>query len=186
MDGRLLSAKVKTVLSISLFEFLTSALLLFSAFCLFPTQATEAQIQRQQFILQHEVKVTLKLIQVYVTDKKGNPISDLNKENFTVDDNGKKQNLTEFEKHFISVPAEIEEKMTATPLTLGRQLMPRRFFLFFDFAFNNAKGIEKAKKAALHFIDTHLMPTDEVGVISCFAIKALTVHEYLTLDHERV
>ena len=136
--------------------------------------------------MQHEVKVTLKLIQVYVTDRKGNPISDLNKENFTVYDKGKKQILTEFERHIISFPAEIKDEITTTPATMGRQLMPRRFFLFFDFAFNNAKGIEKSKQAALHFIDTHLMPIDEVGVIFCSAIKGLTVQEYLTLDHERV
>jgi len=33
-----------------------------------------------------------------------------------------------------------------------RELLNRKFFLLFDFAYNNAKGILKAKQAALHFI----------------------------------
>ena len=64
--------------------------------------------------------------------------------------------------------------------------MPRKVFLFFDFAFNNALGLEKTKQAALHFIDTQLQPTDEVGVLSYSAIKSLKLHEYLTMDHRKV
>jgi len=44
-----------------------------------------AQLQKP---LQHEVSVTLKLIQVYVTDKKGKPVQDLEKADFIVYDNG--------------------------------------------------------------------------------------------------
>jgi hypothetical protein len=40
--------------------------------------------QQEQAQLQHEVKVTLKLVQVYVTDKKGNPVVDLTKDDFLV------------------------------------------------------------------------------------------------------
>jgi len=40
---------------------------------------------------QHEVKAILKLIQVYVTDNKSNPVKDLEKEDFIVYDNGLKQ-----------------------------------------------------------------------------------------------
>jgi len=40
--------------------------------------------QAPQEELQHEVTVTLKLIQVFVTDKKGNPVKDLTKEDFIV------------------------------------------------------------------------------------------------------
>jgi hypothetical protein len=36
--------------------------------------------------------------------------------------------------------------------------MSRKFFLFFDFAFNNQKGINKAKEVALQFIDRELSP----------------------------
>ncbi|MDH7512436.1 MAG: VWA domain-containing protein [Clostridiales bacterium] len=130
--------------------------------------------------------MTLKLIQVYVTDNKGNPVPDLEEDNFIIYDNEKKQKLTEFEKHLISFPGETKEQIEKTPVSFVRKLMPRKFFLFFDLAFNNAKGLEKSRQAALHFIDTQLQPIDEVGVLSYSAIKSLKLHEYLTTDHNRV
>ena len=51
--------------------------------------------------LQHDVTITLKLIQVMVTDKDGNPVTDLNKEDFLLFDNDREQTLTEFERHDI-------------------------------------------------------------------------------------
>jgi VWFA-related protein len=147
------------------------------------------ETQQQPTQLKHEVKVTLKLIQVYVTDKKGNPVLDLNKDDFVVYDEGQKQALTEFEWHVLRLPGEKEEippEVVETPAPPARELMPRKFLLLLDFAFNNAKGIDKTKEAALHFIDTKLQPTDEVGLLSYSAARSLTLHEFLTTDHAAV
>ncbi len=62
----------------------------------------------------------------------------------------------------------------------------RKFFLFFDFAFNNARGLVKAKTAALHFLDTEIRPDDEVGVLSYSMLKGVSIYEYLTRDHTKV
>ncbi len=152
--------------------------------------APSPEAKQEQAQLHHEVKVTLKLIQVYVTDRKGNPVLDLTKDDFLVYDEGQKQTLTEFERHVLTLPSEKKEKAPAeveeTIAPPPRGLMPRKFLLFFDFAFNNAIGIEKARKAALHFIDTQLQPPDEVGLISYSAMKSLTLHEPLTTDHKLV
>ena len=145
--------------------------------------------QQEQTQLRHEVKVTVKLIQVYVTDKKGNPVLDLNKDDFLVTDEGQKKPITEFEKHVLLLPLQEEEaqpEVIETSAPPARGLMPRKFFLFFDFAYSNAKGIIKAREAALHFIDTQLQPQDEVGVLSYSAMKSLKLHEYLTTDHQKV
>ncbi|MGB7295810.1 MAG: VWA domain-containing protein [Candidatus Aminicenantales bacterium] len=148
------------------------------------------QERQEKTEIRHEVTVTLKLVQVFVVDKKGNPIVDLGKDDFDVFDNGKKQAITEFEKHTLILPpagagpkpANLEE----TPLPPSRHLMPRKFFLFFDFAYNTPKGLIKAKEAALHFIDSQLLPTDEVGVLSYSGLENLELWEYLTADHKRV
>ena len=145
--------------------------------------------QQEQAQLKHEVKVTLKLVQVYVTDKKGNPVLDLTRDDFIVFDEGQKKALTEFERHVLALPASKEvaaPEVTEIEAPPSRELMPRKFFLFFDFAFNNAIGIEKSRKAALHFIDTQLQPQDEVGILSYSAMKSLKLHEYLTTDHQKV
>jgi len=145
------------------------------------------QANKSKQALQYEVTVTLKLVQVYVTDKNGNPVTDLKKSDFLVWDNGKPVKITDFERHIVSLPSEKklqEIKLSAVPQI--RPPMNRKFFLFFDFAFNDAAGILKARKAALHFIDTELNPSDEVGVVSYSARKGLTLHEYLTTDHQQI
>jgi VWFA-related protein len=148
------------------------------------------QASKNQKALQYEVAVTLKLVQVYVTDKKGKPVVDLKKSDFVLYDNGVLQEVTDLEKHIISeqalrTEARPVENIAASPLPEAEK-MSRKFFLIFDFAYNSFIGVTKAKKAGLHFIDTHLLPTDEVAILSYSALKSLTLHEYLTTDHNKV
>jgi len=150
-------------------------------------------VQKSEFQLlplQHEVTVTLKLLQVYVTDKKGNPVTDLEKEDFQVFDNGQRVQITDFEKHALPLSAETtkpgameESEVVSPPADKPIPLLNRKFFLFFDFAFNNTMGIVKAKKAALRFLDNWIQPPDEVGVFSYSTMRGLVMHEYLTTDH---
>jgi VWFA-related protein len=137
--------------------------------------------------LQHEVSVTLRLIQVSVTDKAGKPVLDLDRDDFVVLDNGVPVKITEFEKHELTVPAANvgvpEQKPEPIPAELKRN---RRLFFFFDFAYNNIKGVVKAREAALHFIDTQLLPADEVGILTYSLIKRLVLQEYLTTNHQRI
>ncbi len=148
------------------------------------------QAGKNQKGLQHEVAVTLKLVQVYVTDKNGKPVVDLSKSDFILYDNGVLQEVTDLEKYIISEQAlrpiaPPVETIAPTPLPRAEQ-MNRKFFLIFDFAYNSFIGVIKAKKASLHFIDTQLLPTDEVAVLSYSALRSLTLHEYLTTDHKKV
>ena len=144
---------------------------------------------RRQKPLQHEVAVTLKLIQVYVTDKDGKPVLDLTKDDFIVTDDGKPQILTEFEKHVFSVPspeAPAEEKLAATPLPATSKLLNRKVILFFDFGHSSPQGVIKAREAALHFLDTGLMPTDQVALVSYALFTRLKIHEWLTAEQAKV
>jgi VWFA-related protein len=144
--------------------------------------------------LQYEVSVVLKLIHVYVTDKKGNPVKDLAIGDFSVTDDGQPVTVTDLEKHVLEAaatpeatdvpPAAVEEKVP--PQAPADVPSSRKFFLFFDFAFNNARGIVKAKTAALHFLDTEIRPDDEVGVLSYSMLKGISIYEYLTKDHAKV
>jgi VWFA-related protein len=173
--------------------------LFFAGLCLIagpPSQSSSASQEAAQLQkpLQHEVSVTLKLVQVYVTDKKGRPVQDLQKSDFSVYDNGQKKEIADFEKHILTGPASKvepqppEEKIIPTPIPPAAQVtvMTRKFFFFFDFAFNNQKGVNKAKEAALHFIDTALIPGDQVGLLSYSMLKGISIHEYLTTNHGKV
>lgn len=150
-----------------------------------PVLAQEAEKNGQP--LQYEVSVILKLIPVYVTDKKGQPVQDLTPEDFVVSDNGRPMTVTAFEKHTLK-PLAIKpefETLVAEKAPLPRALT-RKFFLFFDLAFNNPRGIMKAKAAALHFLEAQVKPDDEVGVLSYSMFKGITIQEFLTTDHEKV
>jgi len=140
--------------------------------------------------LQHEVTVTLKLIQVYVTDNKGNPVTDLKPDEFIVYDNKKLQKITDFERFILFPSKDIKESQPETkdiePANSPDKVMSRKFLLFFDLANNNFQGFIKSQQAALHFIDNQLQPSDEVGVLSFSVLKGLTLHEYFTKDRQAI
>ncbi|MBE3125378.1 MAG: VWA domain-containing protein [Acidobacteria bacterium] len=152
--------------------------------------AGSAQDVPQQPRLQYDVSVTLKLIQVYVTDKSGKPVRDLAKEDFVVFDGGKPVTLTDFEKHDLGIAspetgAAAKEEPSAPPPAASRDV-GRKFILFFDFAFNNPKGVTVGVKAALNFLDTAVSEGDEAALLSYSMMKGLKVHEFLTTDIAKV
>ena len=152
------------------------------------------QAKKDQKVFQQEVVVTLKLVQVHVTDKKGNPITDLTKDDFILYDNKKLQTITDFEKHFLALPEKpikpgkkaiemIEEtKLPPSPDISSR--MNRKFI--FLFATGGPSATTRSKNAARHFIDTRIQPTDEVEVMSYSWMSGLELHEYFTSDMDKV
>lgn len=159
------------------------------------SHASPQEVQALTRPLQYEVSVVLKLIHVYVTDKKGNPVRDLTVNDFTITDNGQPMTITDFEKRVLKAaagehkeenrPGMVTEPVMPPPSPAARQTA-RKFFFFFDFAYNNARGIIKAKTAARHFLETQVRPDDEVGILSYSMLKGLIVHEYLTTDRAKV
>ncbi|MDD8026432.1 MAG: VWA domain-containing protein [Acidobacteriota bacterium] len=144
---------------------------------------------RTQKPLLHEVTVGLKLVQVYVTDKKGKPVTDLERGDFTVTDNGQPVPITDFERHVLTPPPAVAVAPAPVPAPASAAEKPalgRKFFLFIDFAFNSPRGVLKAKQAALSFLDKDAAEGDEVGLISYSVIKGLTIHEFLTTDRAKV
>ncbi len=129
--------------------------------------------------LQYDVSVTLKLVQVYVSGKNGSPVGDLNPSEFEVYDNGRIVPVTHFEKHFLNQPEEVSAGSEKPKLG-------RKFFLLFDFAFIDPRGVLRAKAAGLHFIDTELRHGDQVGLLTYTAFRGLVLHEYLTTDHKKI
>ena len=160
----------------------------------FELNSETVQTQKDQDVLQQEVVVTLKLVQVYVSDNKGNPVTDLTKDDFILYDNKKLQTITDFEKHLLAIPEKpikpekkVLEKIEKTKLPPSPKISSRmnRKFIFL-FAASGVSGISKSKRAALHFIDTQIQPTDEVGVMSYYWMSGFELHEYFTSNMEKV
>lgn len=135
--------------------------------------------------LRYEVNVVFKLVQVYAVDRKGNPVTDLTAADFELTDEGKKQKIEHFEKVQTDLSAAPQPEADAAPRPI-RTGIPRKFFLFFNYAFIEPAGILKAQKAALDFLDKHVRPSDEIGLITYSRTKGLTINEFLTTDHRRI
>ena len=117
----------------------------------------------QQEDQDYSVTVNLKLIQVFVTDREGKPIQNLTKDDFILYDNGQLKEITDFEKHILARQG-IKAEPETTPAISSR--MNRKFLILLDIVGNDSVGVIQSKETALHFIDTQLLPGDEVGVLS--------------------
>lgn len=131
----------------------------------------------------YSVTVSLKLIQVFVTDKEGNPVLDLTKDDFVLYDNGQLKEITDFEKHILARQG-IKTEPESTPQLSSR--MNRKFLILLDIVGNDNVGVILSKEAAFHFIDTQVMPGDEVGVLSFTPIAGFTINTYFTSDHDKI
>lgn len=137
---------------------------------------------------QKVVTVIRKLIYVIVTDRKGNPISDLKKNEFILYDNGQEKTITEFENHTLSFPREEFRPPAVKPSKIlpapQTPLMSRTFFFLFDFVFADPGGMRLARQAALRFFETELEPEDEIGVLSFSGGRSLNVLHLPDRDRE--
>lgn len=166
--------------------FILILLLLFWPNNLYDLNLEPIKTTNSQEDLKYEVTVTLKLIQVYVMDIEGNPIIDLNKSDFILYDKGKPKEITEFEAHISLIPKKkFKEERKTSPIQKKPSKMNRKIFFLLDYSRNDVSGLSKSKKAALHFLDTKLLPSDEVGVLSYSMLRGLVLHEYLTTDHQK-
>ena len=138
--------------------------------------------------LQHEVTVTLKLIQVYVVDKQGKPVTGLTVNDFEVRDNDRPIKITEFEKHTLVLPEPVVTKLSDKPAEAVREppKLTRKFFLLFDYFWNDLAGIKMAKRAALHFLDTQVQPADEVALLTFYPRTGLAFNQQLTTNHQNI
>ena len=145
--------------------------------------------QASKSALQHEVTVTLKLIQVFVTGSDGKPALDLDKSDFTLTDNGKPQTITDFESHVLvssSVGRPAPAPAPAPPPKAEAPLLSRKFIFLIDYVRNGLEGVQKAKAAALEFLDSKVGPDDEVALFTLSPMSGLRQHEYLTKDHDKI
>lgn len=146
-----------------------------------PGQQPDLLQTKDQASLQHEVTVVRKLVQVYVTDKRGNPITDLRKDEFVLYDNKDERSITEFENHTLSLPGNERRLVTPIPDPAAEApappapLMSRTFFFLFDLVFADQGGFRLGRQAAVRYLETRLKPDDQVAVLSFTGGRSLNV-----------
>src|SRR5712675_1155047 len=145
-----------------------------------PSQPSQQTQQPQQ--PQYRVRVTseLVLVNVVVHDKKGNLITDLKKEDFTLLEDGKRQAISTFDFENVdelktagaaeatvsgAAPDGALLRSNEQPASLNardRRLM----LLFFDFSGMQPEDIERSVGAAKKFVQTRMQPADMIAVVS--------------------
>ncbi|HXY25794.1 MAG TPA: VWA domain-containing protein [Candidatus Acidoferrum sp.] len=127
------------------------------------------------------VTTTLVLVNVVARDKKGNLILDLKKDDFTLYEDGKKQEISTFD--FENVDQVLTAGATeptvsgtaggATVLRGGKKAPPsidardrRLMLLFFDFSAMDPEQIDRAVDAAKKFVATKMQPADLMALVS--------------------
>src|SRR5216683_3511985 len=132
---------------------------------------TEARIQ---------VTTELVLVNVVAHDKKGNLVRDLKKGDFTLFEDGKKQEISTFDFENVD---ELQTAGTAettvsgvaggTLLRSGKQAAPsldarnrRLMLLFFDFSAMDPEQIDRSVEAAKKFVGTKMQPADLMALVS--------------------
>ncbi len=140
-----------------------------------------------QKVPQHDAAAIIKLVTVRILDQEGRPVTDLQKEDFILYDNGKKKVITEFEVHTLSEEGmKVRPSGEATDLAKSVKEMNRRLLIFLDIQGSDINGMANAKEAALHFMDTQLRPGDEVGILGFSPTRGFLIQEYLTTDHKKI
>jgi len=127
-----------------------------------------------------QVSSELVLVNVVAHDKKGNLVRDLKKGDFTLLEDGKKQEIATFDFE------KVDELATAGPaeaavsgvaggalLSARKQAEPsldardrRLILLFFDFSAMDPEQIDRSVDAAKKFVDTKMQPADLMALVS--------------------
>jgi VWFA-related protein len=161
-----------------LFSLFTSATLLLQA-----AAPAIAQQQQQTKVSEARIEVTSELVLVNVVahDKKGNLVRDLKKSDFTLFEDGKKQEISTFDFE------NVDELATAgaaeatvsgvtgsgTLLRSGKKAAPsldardrRLMLLFFDFSAMDPEQIDRSVDAAKKFVGTKMQSADLMALVS--------------------
>jgi VWFA-related protein len=128
-----------------------------------------------------EVTTELVLVNVVARDKKGNLVKDLKKDDFTLLEDGKKQNISSFDFENVdemaatgaAEPTVSGVKPDGTLLRSAKKAPPsldardrRLILLFFDFSAMDPEQIDRSVDAAKKFIQTKIQPADLIALVS--------------------
>src|SRR5437660_1725569 len=142
--------------------------------------APAAAQQTGQSELRIQVKSELVLVNVVAHDKKGDLVRDLKKTDFTLFEDGKKQEISTFDFENVdematvgAAEATVSGVAGGTVLRAGKQAAPsldardrRMILLFFDFSAMEPEQIDRSVEAAKKFVSTKMQPADLMALVS--------------------
>jgi VWFA-related protein len=148
---------------------------LLSAAALLTAQESDKQAASQAPI---RVSTELVLVNVVARDRKGNPVRDLKQGDFTLYEDGKKQQIATFDFEDVdqlpmTAGATVSGSVAGTLLHSTKKAPPtldardrRLIVLFFDFSAMEPEQIDRSVDAAKKFVSTRMQPADLIALVS--------------------
>lgn len=116
---------------------------------------------------ERNISVNYMLVDVIVTDGRGNYVRNLSKDDFEVFENGKLVTLQSLDEYQMGVsPTETVADMAQGELV--QQQPPRNIIILMDLFYSSSYGIKRAVEVAEDFVVDRIQPGDRVMVISYF------------------
>ncbi|MCX6538752.1 MAG: VWA domain-containing protein [Acidobacteria bacterium] len=123
-----------------------------------------AQVQQPRAPVPFRAGVTLVPVDIRVVDADGNPVTNLKAADFTIFENGVRQDIAHFST---------QSSLAATPETAGSSARaPRTFFIVLGRGRLNDPG--KGLDAIIEFVRSRLVPGDRVAVLAFLHLAELT------------
>ena len=126
------------------------------------------------------VNVNVIEVPVTVVDSSGNPVRGLTAANFELLDQGKKREISSFDKIDFSTT---ESVSAISPLNPAAR---RTFLLLFDLGFSGPNSLVRAQEAARRFVKESVQPRDLVGVGTIDVDRGFRLLGAFTTDRELV
>src|ERR1051325_1595570 len=126
------------------------------------------------------VNVNVIEVPVTVVDNAGNPVRGLTRENFELYDQGKKRDITSFDKIDFGATESVN---AISPLNPAAR---RTFLLLFDLGYSSPNSLQRAQDAARQFLKDNVQPRDLVGVGTIDVDKPFHLLSAFTTDRELI
>jgi VWFA-related protein len=113
-----------------------------------------------------QIDVNAVLLDVVVTDSKGNQILGLGKDDFIVQEDGVAQSVESVD--YFTNRRNLDQREENAPFKVERVREDRYFIFFFDKPQNAAtlfSELNRARQAALNFVNDEMQPTDYVAIV---------------------
>src|SRR5579859_31154 len=147
--------------------------------------------QLGNYLLRAQTNVVL--VDVRVTNKHGQPINGLTRENFRISEDGTPQTITSFSFENVErlatassengAPAVIDLSKLPPSANTAQVIQDHRLMvLFFDLSSMQVDDVMRALKSATDFVHTHMTPADLVAIVTYTSI--LKVNQDFTNDRD--
>ncbi|MBV8519367.1 MAG: VWA domain-containing protein [Acidobacteria bacterium] len=144
--------------------------------------AVTLPVQPQATRSDASIQVNLVELPVTVTSTNGDPVRGLTKENFEIYDQGRKQDITNFE--MIDFADSAQQQPSAATAEAARPAAARNFLLLFDLGNSSPTALVRARSAASDFVNKQVLPHDRVAVATIAPQQGFQLHANFSTDRK--